>query len=458
MATIETVREPITGAEPPGDPRAPEEALSLFYRAFNRRDLALMERSWSNRPDASLDNPLGGIRRGWPEIREVYRRIFGGAVSVEVEFFDYTLHRAGELFYAVGRERGRAAWDGGALDLAIRTTRVFRLEEGSWRQVHHHGSFDDPALLAAYQRAVSGATSPARDGRAGASQARPRVAFRTAHVAGVDVSYREAGPPGAPALLLLHGFPSSSRMFMPLLPLLAHRHRLIAPDLPGFGHSSAPPPESFAYTFDHLAEVVDALCSHLGLSRYALYLQDYGGPVGFRLALAHPERVRALVIQNAAAHEEGLSPAWDLRRAFWRDRARHEAEVRRAMLSLESARARHVHGPRQELVDPDTWRDEHAFLHRDGMDRIQLELAYDYRTNLAAYPAWQRWLREAQPPLLVAWGRHDPLFTERGAWAYRDDVPGAEVQLLDAGHFALDLEAEAVGELVDAFLTRRAAA
>jgi pimeloyl-ACP methyl ester carboxylesterase len=282
-----------------------------------------------------------------------------------------------------------------------------------------------------------------------------RVSFRSIEVRGSDVFYREAGPPDAPTLLLLHGFPSSSRMFMPLMPLLADRHHLIAPDYPGFGHSSSPPREAFAYTFDHLAEVVDAFCDRLGLEHFVLYLQDYGGPIGFRLAVSHPERVDALVVQNAVAHEVGLSTAWNLRRAFWRDRAAHEEEVRRSMLSAETARNRHLHGPHPEWIDPDTWTDERAFLLRDGMDRIQLELAFDYRTNVAAYGAWQAYLRARQPPLLVAWGRHDPLFTEEGALAYRADVPSAEVHLLDAGHFALDLEAETVADLVSDFVVRR---
>jgi pimeloyl-ACP methyl ester carboxylesterase len=241
-------------------------------------------------------------------------------------------------------------------------------------------------------------------------------------------------------------------MFMPLLPLLADRYRLVAPDYPGFGHSDAPSPESFAYTFDHHAQVIGAFCDGLGITHHTLYLQDCGGPVGFRLALAHPERVDALVIQNAVAHEQGLSPAWDLRRAFWGHRAAHEGKVRQSMLSRETARARHVHGPHQERIDPDTWADEHAFLNREGMDRIQLELAYDYRTNVAAYPLWQAYLRGKQPPVLVVWGRHDPLFTEAGAHAFRQDVPSAEVHLLEAGHFALDLEASAIASHIRAFL------
>ncbi len=281
------------------------------------------------------------------------------------------------------------------------------------------------------------------------------IYYRNLQVGDVGIFYRESGPSNGPPLLLLHGFPSSSRMFMPLIPLLSHRYHLIAPDFPGFGHSSAPSPASFAYTFDHLAQIIDLFCVRLGLAHYAMYIQDYGGPIGFRLALAHPERVDAIVVQNAVAHEEGLSSAWGLRRAFWRDRTAHEENVRQSMLSLDSARRRHVHGPHLESIDPDTWADEHAFLHREGMDRIQLELAYDYRNNLAAYPAWQEYLRKNRPPLLVVWGRHDPLFTERGALAYRDEVSSAEVHLLDAGHFALDLAADAVADLVDGFIAKR---
>jgi pimeloyl-ACP methyl ester carboxylesterase len=284
------------------------------------------------------------------------------------------------------------------------------------------------------------------------------VESRTARVDGVDVFYREAGPRDAPVVLLLHGFPSSSRMFATLIPRLADRYHVVAPDYPGFGHSDAPPPEAFAYTFDHLARVIDALCDQLGLRRYALFLQDYGGPVGFRLALAHPERVRALVIQNAVAHEQGLSQLWEPRRAFWRDRAAHEDELRRNFLSLEATRLRHVgSSPHPERIDPDTWTDELAFLQRPGMDRIQLELFYDYRTNVASYPAWQAYLRAQQPPLLVVWGRYDRSFTADGARAYRDDVPTAEVHLLDAGHFAIDEQPETVAALTREFLARRMA-
>ncbi len=280
------------------------------------------------------------------------------------------------------------------------------------------------------------------------------VSYRTVRVAGQEVFYREAGPRDAPVLLLLHGFPSSSRMYQPLLEsALSAKYRLIAPDYPGFGHSSWPAPEGFAYTFDHLAEVMQAFAEELHLECYTLYLQDYGGPVGLRLALAHPERVSALIIQNAVSHEEGLTPLWDTRRAFWRDRAAHEEALRANFLSLEATRQRHVGStPHPERLNPDLWVNEHYFLGQPGQSAIQSDLFFDYQNNVKAYPTWQRWLRERQPPLLVLWGRYDPSFAVAGAEAYRRDVPGAEVHLLDAGHFALDEGADGIIALVGAFL------
>ncbi len=203
--------------------------------------------------------------------------------------------------------------------------------------------------------------------------------YRTVAVEGVNIFYREAGPKDAPVLLLLHGFPSSSRMFDTLIPLLADRYHLVAPDYPGFGLSDAPPPEDFAYTFDHLAQVVNGFVEALGLERYSLLLQDYGGPIGFRLALEHPERVQALIIQNAVAHAEGLGPLWEARKAYWRDRATYEAEVISAFTSLEGARQRHVGtSPQPERYNPDTWIDEFAALSRPGQAKIQADLFYDY--------------------------------------------------------------------------------
>jgi pimeloyl-ACP methyl ester carboxylesterase len=244
-------------------------------------------------------------------------------------------------------------------------------------------------------------------------------------------------------------------MFATLIPLLADKYHLVAPDYPGFGHSDAPPPEQFAYTFDHLADCVDKFAEQLGLSRYALYLQDYGGPVGFRLAASHPERIAALIIQNAVVHLEGLSDAWTIRKAFWQDRAGHEEEVRKALLSPEVALQRHMGGVlHPERIDPDSWADELGFLTRPGMDRIQLELMLDYRTNVALYPRWQTYLRERRPPTLVVWGKYDPLFTVPGALAIGREVPDAEIHLLNAGHFALDEEVDAVAGFIRRFLAR----
>lgn len=280
------------------------------------------------------------------------------------------------------------------------------------------------------------------------------VFYRTAQVDGVSIFYREAGPADAPVLLLLHGLPSSSRMYEPLLRRLSDRFRLIAPDYPGFGHSDWPDPKTFAYTFAHLADIMARFTEQLGLTRYALYLQDYGGPVGLRLSLAHPQRLSALIVQNAVAHDEGLGPNWKLRRAFWADRATHESTLRTNLLSLATTRTRHVGSdPALERYDPDLWTDEFAFLGQPGQADIQTDLFYDYRTNVAAYPAWQAWLRQTQPRLLVLWGRFDLSFEISEPAAYRRDVPQAQVHLLDAGHFALDTAAQEIALLVRAFLS-----
>lgn len=280
------------------------------------------------------------------------------------------------------------------------------------------------------------------------------TSYRTVKVDDVEIFYREAGPPDAPALLLLHGFPSSSRMYEPLLTRLADRWRLIAPDLPGFGHSSAPAPSGFAYTFDHLAEVMNGFVDTLGLRRYTLLVQDYGGPVGFRMAMAHPERLEALIIQNAVAHESGLGPLWRTRRAFWADRATHEPALRENFLSPAATRGRHLgNDPATDRYDPDLWTDESAFLNRPGQAEIQVELFYDYRTNLAAYPVWQQWLRTRRPRTLVLWGRHDASFLAREADSYRADLPDAEIHLLDGGHFVLDTCADEAARRIRAFLT-----
>jgi pimeloyl-ACP methyl ester carboxylesterase len=282
---------------------------------------------------------------------------------------------------------------------------------------------------------------------------RANIRYKTVNVDGLDIFYREAGPRDAPVLLLLHGFPSSSRMYETLLPPLADRYRLVAPDYPGFGYSTALPPSEFAYTFDRLAQVMTAFADRLELGRFVLFVQDYGGPVGFRIAQAQPGRIRGIVVQNAVAHEEGLGPLWETRKAFWSDRARHEEALRANLLSFDATRLRHVgHTAHPERYDPDAWHDEFAFLSSPGQIDIQTELFYDYRTNVERYPQWQRYMREHQPPMLVVWGKHDPSFTVEGAHAYLRDVPGAQVHLLDAGHFALDEACDEVASLTRSFM------
>src|SRR6202023_3182101 len=277
--------------------------------------------------------------------------------------------------------------------------------------------------------------------------------YRTKQIDGLSIFYREAGPKDAPALLLLHGLPSSSRMFEPLFARLSDRYHLAAPDYPGFGYSDWPDPKKFAYTFDHYAEIMNRFTEALGLSQYTLYMQDYGGPVGFRMALVHPERIDTLIVQDAVAHNEGLGANWATRRAFWADRPAHEEALRTNLLSLATTKTRHIgDDPKIELYDPDIWTDEYAFLNAPGQAQIQSDLFYDYRTNVDAYPKWQAWLQKTQPKLLVLWGKHDLSFDPGEPERYRKDVPKAEVYVLDAGHFALDTKADEIAALVRGFV------
>src|SRR5271156_4262380 len=239
--------------------------------------------------------------------------------------------------------------------------------------------------------------------------------YHRTQVGGVGVFYREAGPKDAPVIVLLHGFPSSSRMYDTLIPLLATRYHLIAPDYPGFGQSDAPPPSRYTYTFDHLAETINALLEQLEISRYSLYLQDYGAPVGYRIMLAHPERVQALVIQNGNAYAEGLGAKWKDIAEYWADPKAHP-DVPVAFTSLEAAKVRHTGGsPNPERYNPELWLEEFAFMSRPGEHEIQVPLLYDYQTNVASYPAWQAWLRQYKPATLIVWGRYDSSFISAGA-------------------------------------------
>jgi pimeloyl-ACP methyl ester carboxylesterase len=281
------------------------------------------------------------------------------------------------------------------------------------------------------------------------------VTYKTQKVGDVDVFYREAGRPGAPVLLLLHGYPTSSHMFRDLIPLLANEYHVIAPDLPGFGNTKAPARGKFDYTFDHLAQVVTGFTEALNLKKYALYVFDYGAPTGFRIAAAHPERVTAIISQNGNAYEEGLSDVWGPYQAYWRSPSQQTREACRDALSPEAIRMQYLHGADPLKVSPDGYTLDIAYISRAGMDEIQLDLVLDYRSNVALYPAWQAYFRKHQPPLLAVWGDKDPFFLPAGAQAYKRDIPDAEVHLLNTGHFALETNAAEIADLIRDFLTRK---
>ncbi|KAF1016411.1 MAG: Haloalkane dehalogenase 2 [Stenotrophomonas maltophilia] len=279
------------------------------------------------------------------------------------------------------------------------------------------------------------------------------VSYRSVTVEGVEIAYREAGDASKPTLLLLHGVPSSSRMYDALMRRLGSRYHLVAPDYPGFGNSAAPDPAQYAYTFDHLAQTMAGFTDALGLQHYTLFMQDFGAPVGMRLAIARPQAVQALVFQNGNVYEEGLGVMWEKRRPFWNDRAAHEADIIAAHQSVAVTRARHVGTDRDiQAYDPDLWMDEHAYLNRPGQARIQADLLYDYQYNLAAYPQWQAWLRTRQLPTLVVWGRYYPSFLVPGAEAFRRDNPKAQVHILDGSHFVMDTRLDEVVTLTDHFM------
>lgn len=280
------------------------------------------------------------------------------------------------------------------------------------------------------------------------------VTYHRAQVDGVGVFYREAGPRDAPTIVLLHGFPSSSRQYATLMPLLAVRYHVIAPDYPGFGESDAPPPSQYTYTFDHLAQTTTALLAQLKIDRYVLFVQDYGAPIGFRMMVDHPERLRGLVVQNGNMYVEGLGKKWTAIEQYWADRSAHP-EVLDAFLSFDSTKVRHIaNSPNPERYDPEAWLTEYAFLTKPGEREIQAELLYDYRTNVASYPKWQQWLRDHQPPTLVVWGGYDPSFISPGAQAYKRDLPKAEIHVYDAGHFALEEKLDEIASVTLEYLDR----
>jgi pimeloyl-ACP methyl ester carboxylesterase len=279
---------------------------------------------------------------------------------------------------------------------------------------------------------------------------------RTTTIDGVEIFYREAGSQNAPTILLLHGFPTSSHMFRNLIPALADRFHLVAPDYPGFGNSSMPAVADFDYSFDHLAEIMEKFIQALGLKRYSLYLMDYGAPIGFRLASRHPERVQALIVQNGNAYEEGLREFWEPLKAYWQDRTPENAEKLRQLLTIEATQWQYTHGVRNlEAISPDNWNIDQRFLDRPGNNDIQLALFYDYRSNPPLYPQWQEYFRQYQPPTLVVWGKNDYIFPEAGAHPYKRDLKDIEVHLLDTGHFALEEDGDAIASHIKRFLSER---
>ncbi len=281
----------------------------------------------------------------------------------------------------------------------------------------------------------------------------PVVHYRTASIGGVDVFYRDAGPQGAPVFLLLHGFPTSSHMFRNLIPLLADRYRVIAPDYPGFGQSATPDRTQFSYTFARFADLVDDLLGQLGISSYAVYLMDYGAPVGYRLALKHPERVKALIIQNGNAYEEGLKEFWNPIKAYWADPSDTHRQALTGLLTLESTKFQYLDGVADPTrIDPDNWLLDQALLDRPGNREIQLDLFLDYGSNLALYPAFQEFFRREQPPALILWGHNDTIFPADGARAYLRDLPRADINLLDTGHFALEDKLDEMAPMIRTFL------
>jgi pimeloyl-ACP methyl ester carboxylesterase len=281
------------------------------------------------------------------------------------------------------------------------------------------------------------------------------IRYRTTVVDGFKVFYREAGPADAPKLLLLHGFPTAGHMFRDLIPLLADRFHLVAPDLPGFGQSDMPPREKFSYTFDNVARLIERFTDVIDLSRFAVYVFDYGAPTGFRLAVSYPERITAIISQNGNAYEEGLSEGWTPIRAYWKDPSEANRDALRAFLTPETTIWQYTHGVADATaVSPDGYSLDNYYLARPGADEVQLDLFGDYKSNVALYPTFQEYFRTHKPPFLAAWGKNDPFFLPAGAEAFKRDIPGAVVRFFDTGHFALETHAVEIGAAIRDFLAR----
>lgn len=282
-----------------------------------------------------------------------------------------------------------------------------------------------------------------------------KIKNQSTSIDGQTIFYREAGDrKNAPTILLLHGFPTSSHMFRNMIPALADRFHLIAPDYPGFGYSSMPSLDKFQYTFDHLADIVDKFVTQIGLQRYSLYVMDYGAPIGFRLAVKHPEKIEALIIQNGNAYEEGLGEFWEPLRTYWSDPSENNKNALKKFLTIEATKWQYTHGVKDEsAISPDNWIHDQLLLDRPGNNEIQLQLFYDYKSNPPLYPQWQEYFRKYQPPTLVVWGRNDIIFQKEGAIPYQRDLKNVQIHLLNTGHFALEEEGELISELISSFIS-----
>jgi len=283
----------------------------------------------------------------------------------------------------------------------------------------------------------------------------PSIKYRAVEIDALKVFYREAGAPGAPKLLLLHGFPSAGHMFRDLIPLLADRFHIVAPDLPGFGQSDMPSPSQFKYTFDNIARVIDRFTEVVGFDRFAVYVFDYGAPTGFRLAAWHPERITGIISQNGNAYREGLSDGWNPIRAYWEDPSAANRNALRTFLAPETTRWQYTHGvPDSAVVSPDGMSLDNFYLARAGADEVQLDLFGDYKSNITLYPAFQDYFRTHKPRFLAVWGKHDPFFLPAGANAFKRDIPQADIRFFDTGHFALETHAEPIALAMREFLSR----
>jgi pimeloyl-ACP methyl ester carboxylesterase len=281
----------------------------------------------------------------------------------------------------------------------------------------------------------------------------PTINYRKADVDGFNIFFRQAGPASAPAVLLLHGFPTSSHMFRDLIPQLADKFHVVAPDLPGFGQSDMPDRAKFNYTFDNIAKVIQRFTEVIGLGRFTVYVFDYGAPTGFRLAMWHPERITAIISQNGNAYDEGLSDGWNPIRAYWQDASEANRSALRAFLAPETTVWQYTHGvANSTTVSPDGYSLDNFYLARPGADEVQLDLFGDYKSNVALYPQFQAYFRQHKPPLLAVWGKNDPFFLPPGAEAFRRDIPAAEVRFFDTGHFALETHCDEIAGLIRQFL------